>query len=188
MKTLYFYIKFKSIMKILKVIPFFVFLITATLSAQDIADHTAGLRLGDSKGFGAELSYQKSLTNYTRIEANLGWRDSRNYNSFKLSGIHQWVLEIDNGFNWYYGLGGGLGSVNFEPITNPSDPNDVQTPDGGLFIFAAGDVGIEYNFDYELGVPLLVSLDFRPEIGLSGYKHFSDNFDFDIALGLRYKF
>ncbi len=171
-------------MKILKVIPLFVFFITVTLSAQDIADHTAGLRLGDSKGFGAELSYQKSLTRITRLEANLGWRDSRNYNALKLSGIHQWIHEIDAGFNWYYGVGAGLGNVNFEPIANPNDPSDIRTPDGGLFIFVAGDVGIEYNFDF----PLLVSLDIRPEVGLTGYKHFSDNFDFDIALGIRYKF
>ncbi|AIM61622.1 hypothetical protein IZU89_14760 [Cellulophaga lytica] len=171
-------------MKILKVIPFFVFLITATLSAQDIAEHTAGLRLGDSKGFGAELSYQKSLTRYTRLEANLGWRDSKNFDAFKVSGIHQWVFAIDNGFNWYYGAGAGFGSVDFEPIADPNNPSNVQKPDGGLFIFAAGDVGIEYNFDF----PLLVSLDIRPEIGLTGYEHFSDNFDFDIALGLRYKF
>jgi hypothetical protein len=31
--------------------------------------------------------------------------------------------------------------------------------------FAAGDIGIEYNFD----IPLLISLDFRPEFGGSGY-------------------
>jgi hypothetical protein len=32
---------------------------------------------------------------------------------------------------------------------------------------------------------LLISLDFRPEIGFSGYY---DDLDFDIALGLRYQF
>jgi len=46
------------------------------------------------------------------------------------------------------------------------------------------DIGIEYNFD----IPLLLSLDFRPEIELQDYKNFSDNFDFDIALGIRYQF
>lgn len=149
----------------------------ASLSAQNISDHALGLRLGDSDGFGAEISYQKSIGRSNRVEVDLGWRDSRNYDAFKLTGVYQWVRPLDGNFNWYYGVGGGLGNVDFEPI-----PDDDL--DGGLFIFAAGDIGVEYNFD----IPLLLSLDFRPEIGLVGYDDFSDNFDFDIALGIRYQF
>jgi hypothetical protein len=43
------------------------------------------------------------------------------------------------------------------------------------FVFAAGDIGIEYNFD----IPLLISLDFRPEIGDGYYKN---NYGSDVAL------
>lgn len=150
---------------------------TVTASAQDISEHTLGLRLGDSDGFGAEISYQKSIGRYNRAEFNLGWRDSRQFDAFKLSGVYQWVHQLDGNFNWYYGVGGGLGSVEFEPIPN-GDDND------GLFVFAAGDIGVEYNFD----IPLLLSLDFRPEIGLLGYDGFDNDFDFDIALGIRYQF
>ncbi|WP_396589789.1 hypothetical protein [Allomuricauda sp. R78024] len=150
---------------------------TIAASAQDISEHTLGLRLGDSDGFGAEISYQKSIGRYNRAEFNLGWRDSRQFDAFKLSGVYQWVHQLDGNFNWYYGVGGGLGSVDFEPIPNGED-ND------GLFVFAAGDIGVEYNFD----IPLLLSLDFRPEIGLLGYGGFDNDFDFDIALGIRYQF
>nr|WP_298926175.1 hypothetical protein [uncultured Allomuricauda sp.] len=150
---------------------------TIAASAQDISEHTLGLRLGDSDGFGAEISYQKSIGRYNRAEFNLGWRDSRQFDAFKLSGVYQWVHQLDGNFNWYYGVGGGLGSVDFEPIPNGED-ND------GLFVFAAGDIGVEYNFD----IPLLLSLDFRPEIGLLGYDGFDNDFDFDIALGIRYQF
>lgn len=150
---------------------------TVVASAQDISEHTLGLRLGDSDGFGAEISYQKSIGRYNRAEFNLGWRDSRQFDAFKLSGVYQWVHQLDGNFNWYYGVGGGLGSVDFEPIPNGED-ND------GLFVFAAGDIGVEYNFD----IPLLLSLDFRPEIGLLGYDGFDNDFDFDIALGIRYQF
>lgn len=150
---------------------------TFSLSAQEISDHAIGLRLGDSDGFGAEISYQKSIGRYNRAEFDLGWRDSRNYDAFKLVGLYQWVRPIEGGFNWYYGVGGGVGSVDFTPVPNSDD-------DGGLFVLAAGDIGIEYNF----GIPLLLSLDFRPEIGVVGYKGFSDNFDFDIGLGVRYQF
>ena len=48
-------------------------------------------------------------------------------------------------------------------------------------LFAAGDIGIEYSFE----IPLLISLDFRPEIG---FGDINDDLDFDIALGLRYQF
>jgi hypothetical protein len=48
-------------------------------------------------------------------------------------------------------------------------------------VFVAGNVGIEYIFD----IPLLLSLDFRPELG---FGDFNDDLDFDIALGIRYRF
>ncbi len=150
---------------------------TFCMTAQDISEHALGLRLGDSDGFGAEISYQKSIGRYNRAEINLGWRDSREFDAFKLAGVYQWVHQLDGGFNWYYGVGGGLGSVEFEPVPD-GDDND------GLFVFAAGNLGVEYDFD----IPLLLSLDFRPEIGLLGYDGFDNDFDFDIALGIRYQF
>ena len=154
------------------------FLISSSaLNAQEIANHALGLRLGDSDGFGAEISYQKSLGRYSRLEANLGWRDSRDFNAFKITGLYQWVHQLEGNFNWYYGVGGGLGSVDFK--------EDFDTDaNGGLFVLIAGDIGVEYNFD----IPLLLSLDLRPELGLVGYDGFSNNFDFDLALGIRYQF
>lgn len=152
-------------------------MVGVSLSAQEISDHALGLRLGDSDGFGAEISYQKSIGRTNRAEFDLGWRDSRDFDAFKIVGLYQWVRPIEGGFNWYYGVGAGLGSVDFTPRPNSND-------DGGVFVFAAGDIGVEYNF----GIPLLLSLDFRPEIGVVGYDGFSDNFDFDIGLGVRYQF
>ena len=144
-----------------------------TSNAQSIADNALGLRLGDSDGFGAEISYQRALGDNNRLEIDLGWRDGKNYDGFKIAGLYQWVFALDQGFNWYVGAGGGLGSY------------DVNVPNVGsnseTFFFAAGDIGIEYDFD----IPLLISLDFRPEIG---FGDFNDDLDFDIALGLRYQF
>lgn len=144
---------------------------TALLSAQDISPNALGLRLGDSDGFGAEISYQRGLGDNNRLEFDLGWRSGNNYDGFKLAGLYQWVWNIDGGFNWYAGAGGGVGSYSFD-----NDAFDDET-----FIFVAGDIGIEYDFD----IPLLISLDFRPELGFGDYR---DDVDFDIALGLRYQF
>lgn len=168
-------------MKITKLLFITLFLVAASVGAQEISNHALGLRLGESDGFGAEISYQKSIGRYNRAEFNLGWRDSREFDAFKLSGVYQWMREISTDFNWYYGFGGGLGSVDFEPTIRNSQPFQ---PDGGLFVFAAGNVGVEYNFDF----PLLLSLDIRPEVGILGYSDFDNGFEFDVALGVRYQF
>ena len=142
--------------------------------AQGISDNALGLRLGDSDGFGTEITYQRALGENNRLEVDLGWRSGKNWNGFKLSGLYQWVWQLDGSFNWYAGVGGGIGSYSWD---TPFDNGD----DSETFIFAAGDIGIEYNFD----IPLLLSLDFRPELGFGDFR---DDIDFDIALGLRYQF
>ncbi len=157
------------------------------LSAQNYALNTIGLRLGDSDGLGTEISYQKTQNRDNRMELNLGWRDSRAYDAFKISYLQQKVMALVplwEGLNWYYGFGGGLGHVKFEPRPSPDNPNELEEVKGGIFVFGAGDLGIEYNFNF----PLALSLDIRPEIGIIGYKEFSDKFDFDIGLGIRYQF
>ncbi len=140
-------------------------------NAQDIADNAIGLRLGDSDGFGAEISYQRALGDNNRLEADLGWRTGTGYDGFKLTGLYQWVMPLDGSFNWYVGAGGGIGSYSF----------DTPLIDDETFIFAAGDIGIEYNFD----IPLQLSIDARPELGFGDYR---DDLDFDIALSIRYRF
>ncbi|SFJ38816.1 hypothetical protein [Olleya namhaensis] len=144
----------------------------ATLTyGQDIADNAIGLRLGDSDGFGAEISYQRALGDNNRLEVDLGWRTGSAYNGFKLAGLYQWVWVLDGDFNWYAGVGGGVGSYSF----------DNNAIDDETFVFAAGDIGVEYNFD----IPLQLALDFRPELGFGDYR---DDLDFDIALSVRYRF
>ena len=150
---------------------------TFLTNAQDISENAIGLRLGDSDGLGAEISYQHALGQNNRLEVDFGWRDGNNYDGFKLAGLYQWVWSLDGNFNWYAGVGGGLGSFSFDNLPPGVDDSDT-------FIFAAGDIGIEYNFD----IPLLISLDFRPEIGFGDDLYDNDDLDFDIALGIRYQF
>ncbi len=150
--------------------------ILASTNAQNISDNAIGLRLGDNNGFGAEVSYQKSLGDINRLELDLGWRDSNSTSGFKLAGLYQWIWSLDGNFNWYAGVGGGLGSYS---IDLPENRNETDT-----FLFAAGNIGIEYDFD----IPLLISLDFRPEIGFGDDLYDNNDLDFDIALGLRYQF
>ncbi|MDG3582080.1 hypothetical protein [Galbibacter pacificus] len=145
--------------------------------SQEISKNALGLRLGQGDGFGAEISYQRAIAASNRLEFDLGWKDNSHYDAFKITGLYQWVFPIEGDFNWYVGAGGGLGGYDHDD--DYIDGNDYD--DSGMFGFLAGDVGVEYNFN----IPLLLSLDFRPELG---FGDFDDDFDFDIALGIRYQF
>ena len=148
--------------------------------AQDISKNALGLRLGDNDGFGGEISYQRGLGDNNRLELDLGWRNSKDVDAIKIVGLYQWVWNIDGGFNWYAGVGGGIGSWSYN---GPGDPD----PDGGTFLLAAGDIGIEYNFEE---APIQLSLDFRPEIYFGDNRKDFENYDSfgpDIALGIRYR-
>ena len=155
-----------------------------TAQAQEISKNAIGLRFGSNGGFGTEISYQRALSSNNRLEVDLGWRNRKDYNNdnyddnaIKLTALYQWVWNIDGGFNWYAGIGGGVGSYNRDYY------DDNRIYDNNVFAFAAGNIGIEYNFD----IPLLISLDFRPEFGRSnGY--YNNNYGSDVAVALRYQF
>lgn len=145
--------------------------------AQNTSKNALGLRLGDNDGFGGELSYQRKLSGNNRLELDLGWRNSNDVDAIKLVGLYQWVWNIDGGFNWYAGVGGGVGTWSY-------GNNNSNNNDNGTFALVAGDLGIEYNFD----VPIQLSLDFRPEIYFNSDSFRDNNFGPDIALGIRYRF
>ena len=166
-------------MKKLLITGILVMIASVSMNAQEISKNALGLRLGDNDGFGGEISYQARLSSNNRLELDLGWRDGKNYDGFKLAALYQWVWNIDGGFNWYAGVGGGVGSYSFND-NNFNNGNDFTD----TFVFAAGDIGIEYNFD----IPLLISLDFRPEIGFGDERYNNNDLGLDIALGLRYQF
>lgn len=146
--------------------------------AQNFSKNAIGLRLGDNDGFGGEVSYQRGISNRTRLEFDLGWRDSKNYDAVKLVGLHQWVWNIDGGFNWYAGVGAGVGTWR----SNYYYYNGAKYIESNTVLLAAGDIGIEYNFD----IPLQLSLDFRPEFYFND--GIEDDFGPDVGLSVRYRF
>lgn len=113
------------------------------ISAQDMGK-TIGIRFG----YGGEISYQQPLGDANRLELDLGL----NQYGFGLYGIYQWVWDLSSladGFNWYAGVGGSIGSFYFgNSLVNNRNFN----------VGLVGQVGLEYNFD----IPLQLSLDYRP--------------------------
>ncbi len=152
-----------------------VMITTYSIHSQNIADHAIGLRLSESNGFWAEATYQAKLSSSTRIELDLGAQGRTSFNAVKLTGIYQWVFDIDGGLNWYVGPGIGGGLVDYDIDIDNRD--DLES-----FGFITGNVGIEYSFDF----PLLISLDFRPEIYFDEYTN--DDINFNLGLSARYKF
>lgn len=158
--------------KLILVLGFFA--LGVSINAQSISENAVGLRLGDSDGFGAEISYQRLISDNNRLEFGLGWQDGSTFDAFRVLGLYQWVFPLDGNFHWYAGAGGGIASFDIDNVI-PGQDDDETT------FFVAGDIGIEYNFE----IPLLISIDFRPEIG---FGDFNDDLDFDVALGIRYQF
>ena len=124
------------------------FIITAALVlgfavAASAQPKALGLRLG----YGAELSYQHYMKGLNFIEADLGLGDfaylnlSATYNY--MIAQPQWTETGSWGFYAGPGLALGLG----QEVLN---------------IGIAGQVGLEYTFDF----PLQLSVDIRPQIGL----------------------
>lgn len=146
-----------------------------SIKAQSISKNAIGLRIGDNDGFGGEISYQRKLATMNRLEFDLGWRSNNNFSNAKLAGLYQWVWNIDKGFHWYAGVGGGVGSWSYD--------RDNRN-DNGAFAFVAGDLGIEYDFN----IPLQLSLDIRPELYFNSSSYRDSNFGPDFALGIRYRF
>ena len=157
---------------------FFIILLGFTFNnfAQNISNNAIGLRLGDSNGLGAEISYQRAILDNNRLEFDFGWRNGNDYDGVKGTGLFQWVMPLDGSFNWYFGAGGGLAAYRFD-FTGNTTVSDT-------FVFAAGDVGIEYKFD----IPLLLSLDVRPELGFGEDRFDNNDLDFDVAFSVRYTF
>ncbi|MDD2798623.1 MAG: hypothetical protein PHV20_08540 [Bacteroidales bacterium] len=150
--------------KVLFSILFIAFATTAAFS--QVQPHAIGLRFGGGDGVGTEISYQHALKSNHRLEADLGFVSSSTFNRMQLTGLYQWVWNIQGAFNWYAGFGAGLGQHSFKNAGSELQFN------------LNGNIGIEYQLD----VPVQFSLDFRPAFGNSQFDNSS------MALAARYTF
>ena len=100
---------------------------TLTSQAQEISKHAIGLRLGDSDGFGAEISYQHGIGDNNRLEFGLGWRDGNNFSAIRAIGLYQWVFNLDGNFNWYVGAGGGFASYSLDNVPPGTDDSETES-------------------------------------------------------------
>lgn len=149
--------------KLLLVISLFIG-VTLFTQAQTM-EKSIGVRITN----GGEFSFQNPLGNSTRAELDFGIYGT---NTVLLTGIYQWVFELQEGFNWYAGLGPQAG------LWDKLDHNGKH-----LALGIAGQVGIEYN----LSIPVQISLDYRPGFTIIPTGH-NYNSLYAIGLGVRYRF
>lgn len=104
--------------------------------------------IGGRIGYGLELSYQHSLgDNMVQLDFGLP-----GFYGLEAAATYDWIFPINSWqeqgtWNWYAGVGAGLGMYGFNDITG--------------FVGVAGRIGVEYNFWF----PMNISLDWRPVIG-----------------------
>ncbi len=171
-------IKQQKIMRRIIII-FGLLLATITITAQDIADNTIGVRISN---YYSEIAYQKKISENSRLEANLGWRGYYAYSDIKLTGLYQYVMDFQplDGMNMYFGGGGAVGTWSYKSRYYYSY---YDYEDKGVFFSGIGNFGVEYKFKF----PLLVSADARPGFEFSKFNSHS-GFLFDFGISARYTF
>ena len=134
---------------------------TLTVSAQDY-NWAVGLRSYDLH-FNGVVATAKKYNDKTAIEAGLAF--GKGY--FYAEGVYLWQQPvITDGLALYYGAGANLGVA------------------GGFAIKAEAVVGLEYQIP--ISVPLAVSLDYRPSLGI--LPEFPKPDFYGLSVGLKYCF
>jgi len=142
-------------------------------SAQIFDKNALGLKFGgatgDYSGAGTLISYQRGINDINRLEFNLYFNFGKNYSIFAVEGFHQWVWNINGGFNWYAGPGASIGLASIK--------------NGGTesLLGVGGIIGIEYRF---ANAPIQIALDVTPILGLTNGQGLHSN----CGLGIRYCF
>ncbi|MCF0163723.1 MAG: hypothetical protein HUJ92_00460, partial [Bacteroidales bacterium] len=125
--------------------------------------------------YGLEATYEHNLTNATMLQVELG---TQRFQGLTVRVMHDWVWNINSSssgnLNWYAGVGVTGGTPAFSAKTG--------------FLGIAGRAALEYRFN----IPLELSLDFTPTIGLAlGSKaaaFYHDLYTAAIGLSIRYCF
>ncbi len=144
------------------------FLAIGALASAQTSPYALGGRFYGGGDFnGAEISFQKSVSdrNRTELDASFGFRSDNS--RIALVGMYHWVLNLPGRFSWFIGPGASLSYDRY---------NDNSYINIGL----GGQIGIEYNFR---GIPLMVSLDARPIWDFLGDVN---GLGWGTALGIRY--
>lgn len=141
-----------------------------------------GARIGEGTASSIEFTYQHPLSSHTRLELDASTGFSSNSFSIGATGLHQWVFDIENGFQWFLGAGASIGNTIYDSYDNNGNPEK----DSYFTLALNPNGGVEYWFK---NIPLQLSVDARP------YWHVLDHdandfdaFQFSLGVAARYTF
>lgn len=148
--------------------------------AQLSSPHAAGIRFGSATGF----TYRHSLSDVNAFEGILSVQSNSRSSRLRLVGLYQYHQPLDlgtEGFSWYWGFGGSVGSYTGKAYTDANGNRMDRYSE--LALSVDGVAGIEYAIPT---TPLAVSLDVKPYFDFLQSSSFKilDTFGFSI----RYKF
>jgi hypothetical protein len=125
---------------------------STTLHAQDYRT-ALGVRLSSAAAtVNNSISFKQFITDKTAIEALFSFGDPVALGA--LVEFHKPLAA--SGMTWFYGAGGYLG---FRKTYNPNKQRNESDPQfGGM-----GVIGLDYKFN---GIPLNLSLDWKPELNI----------------------
>lgn len=137
-------------------------------SAQSYKNAIGG-RFGAANG----VTFKTTLGGNKMVDIIANFRSSNKHDYFRVTGLYEIYNPINNaaGLNWYYGIGGTVGSV-----------KDRSKDESNLYLGVDGVLGLDYKF---ADAPINISLDWKPTIGLV------PDTDFDasgVGLSLRFTF
>lgn len=80
------------------------------------------------------------------------------------SAMYEWQNStgLADGLDWYIGLGGAVGTWNNTYI----HPNGKWTYNQGLYLGAIAAIGLDWNLDPLIGIPIDLAFDMGPYIGI----------------------
>ncbi len=142
--------------------------IYSTADAQSYRNAIGG-RFGTANG----VTFKTTLGDNKMLDLIANFRSNNGYSYFRVTGLYEIYNPIQgvDGLNWYYGLGGSVGSRKWRN----DDTNKA-------YISVDGVVGLDYKF---VDAPINLSLDWKPAIELAPATEFDSS---GLGLSVRFTF
>ena len=123
--------------------------------------------VGVNIGYGFSASYQHSIGEANLVDVSL---ELPCFNGIGATATYDWINPFGTAipwdyagqWDWYLGVGAGLGIDGFKDM---GDARKAGLTYFGWYVGAVGHVGVSYQFD---NIPLQLSADWRPNIGIHG--------------------